>query len=124
MMWLVWWSTVRLFLLRWQHFSGTGGFQVGNILKPILINGAVLVLGGIFWLAVKMHDAKEKIQRQPADHIGGSAVCFFGGICSLADVSPLLGCMSMGTIYINLSDDDKLFKQLNYFSPPILLLFF
>ena len=29
----------------------------------------------------------------------------------------------MGTIYINLSDDDKLFKQLNYFSPPILLLF-
>ena len=30
----------------------------------------------------------------------------------------------MGTIYINLSDDDKLFKQLNYFSPPILLLFF
>ena len=26
--------------------------------------------------------------------------------------------------YINLSGDDKLFKQLNYFSPPILLLFF
>ena len=38
-----------------------------------------------FWLAVKMHDAKEKIQRQPADHIGGSAVCFlrdlFSGRC-------------------------------------------
>ena len=32
--------------------------------------------------------------------------------------------MSMSTIYINLTDDDKLFKQLNYFSPPILLLFF
>ena len=30
----------------------------------------------------------------------------------------------MGTVYINLSDDDKLFRQLNYFSPPILLLFF
>ncbi|MBP5300866.1 MAG: hypothetical protein J6Y80_05630 [Victivallales bacterium] len=26
--------------------------------------------------------------------------------------------------YINLSDDDNLFQQLNYFSPPILLLFF
>ena len=30
----------------------------------------------------------------------------------------------MGTVYINSTDDDKLFKQLNYFSPPILLLFF
>ena len=32
--------------------------------------------------------------------------------------------MSMSTVYINLTGDDKLFKQLNYFSPPILLLFF
>lgn len=30
----------------------------------------------------------------------------------------------MGTVYINVSNDDRLFKQLNYFSPPILLLFF
>ena len=32
--------------------------------------------------------------------------------------------MSMGMVYINCSDDERLFKQLNYFSPPILLLFF
>ena len=32
--------------------------------------------------------------------------------------------MAMACSYINISDDDKLFKQLNYFSPPILLLFF
>ena len=32
--------------------------------------------------------------------------------------------MSMGTVYINITEDDKLFKQINYFSPPILLLFF
>ena len=30
----------------------------------------------------------------------------------------------MGTVYINATEDDKLFKQLNYFSPPLLLLFF
>ena len=48
----------------------------------------------------------------------------FCGICAVIDISPLLGCMSMGTVYINLTGDDKLFKQLNYFSPPILLLFF
>ncbi|MBQ4233438.1 MAG: cation:proton antiporter, partial [Firmicutes bacterium] len=46
------------------------------------------------------------------------------GVCAALDVSPLLGCMSMGTVYMNMSDDDRLFKQLNYFSPPILLLFF
>ena len=32
--------------------------------------------------------------------------------------------MMMGTVYTNIAEDDKLFKQLNYFSPPILLLFF
>jgi len=48
----------------------------------------------------------------------------FCGICAVLDISPLLGCMSMGTVYINVSGDDKLFKQLNYFSPPLLLLFF
>lgn len=48
----------------------------------------------------------------------------FCGICAVFEISPLLGCMSMGTIYVNLTEDSKLFRQLNYFSPPILLLFF
>ena len=53
------------------------------------------------------------------------AVIFsFCGLCAILDVSPLLGCMAMGTVYRNVAKDDKLFKQLNYFSPPILLLFF
>ena len=30
----------------------------------------------------------------------------------------------MGMVYINITGDDKLYKQLNYFSPPIMLLFF
>ena len=42
----------------------------------------------------------------------------------MVDVSPLLGCMAMGMVYINATDDDRMFRQLNYFSPPILLLFF
>ena len=58
--------------------SMTGTFQAGNIVKPIVLNIAVF----------------------------------------------LLGCMSMSMVYINLTDDERLFKQLNYFNPPILLLFF
>ena len=48
----------------------------------------------------------------------------FCGVCALLDLSPLLGCIAMGMVYINVSGDDKLYKQLNYFSPPIMLLFF
>ena len=48
----------------------------------------------------------------------------FCGVCAMMEVSPLLGCMAMGTVYTNIAENDKLFKQLGYFSPPILLLFF
>ena len=48
----------------------------------------------------------------------------FCGICALMGQSPLLGCMAMGMTYINVSKDEKLFKQLSYFQPPIMLCFF
>ena len=32
--------------------------------------------------------------------------------------------MAMSTVYINLTGDERLFRQLGYFSPPILLMFF
>ncbi|MBQ8005171.1 MAG: cation:proton antiporter, partial [Clostridia bacterium] len=48
----------------------------------------------------------------------------FCGICSVMDVSPLLGCMMIGAVYTNLAEDNKLFLQLGYFTPPLLLLFF
>lgn len=103
--------------------SGDHGFQIANVLEPILINGAVLILGGIFGWILKCMMPRKKYKDNRLI-ISVAALFAFCGICSLVDVSPLLGCMSMGTIYINLTDDDKLFKQLNYFSPPILLLFF
>ena len=100
----------------------TGDFQVSNIIKPVVYNVATFILGGFFgfWL-------KKLLEKRSKDNrlIVSIAMLFsFCGICALLDVSPLLGCMSMGMIYINCSDDERLFKQLNYFSPPILLLFF
>ena len=94
-----------------------------SIVRPILINLGVLMLGAVFALLMKL-----LIQKKRSDDnrlIISIAMLFsFCGICASLDVSPLLGCMSMGTVYINLTGDDKLFKQLNYFSPPLLLLFF
>ena len=102
--------------------SMTGDFHAGSIVKPILLNIIVFVLGGLFGLFLKL-----LLHKRSTDNrlIVSVAVLFaFCGICAILDVSPLLGCMSMSMIYINLTDDERLFKQLNYFSPPILLLFF
>ncbi len=46
------------------------------------------------------------------------------GAGALLGVSPLLSCMAFGASYINFTKDDELFKQLNSFTPPIMLLFF
>ncbi len=103
--------------------AGAGSFSVWDIVKPLLINIGVFALGGLFGLLMKLMMPKKRSTDNRL--IISIALLFsFCGICTLLDISPLLGCMSMGTVYINITDDDKLFKQLNYFSPPILLLFF
>ena len=103
--------------------AGSGGFSLASVLKPVAVNTGVLVLGGLFGGLLKLLMPKKRSTDNRL--IVSVALLFaFCGICALVDVSPLLGCMSMGTVYINATGDDKLFKQLNYFSPPILLLFF
>lgn len=103
--------------------TGTGAFHVWDIVRPLLINLGVFALGGVFGVLMKLMMPKKRSTDNRL--IISVALLFsFCGICTLLDISPLLGCMSMGTVYINITDDDKLFKQLNYFSPPILLLFF
>lgn len=104
---------------------GMGSVHVGaaGVLKPIGINLGVLLLGGLFGLFLKVLMPKKR-SKDNRLIISVSLLFTFCGICALLDVSPLLGCMSMGTVYINITDDEKLFKQLNYFTPPVLLLFF
>lgn len=102
--------------------TGASSLGLGSIVKPILMNLAVLVLGGLFGVFMKL-----LMQKRSKDNrliISISLIFAFCGICALLDISPLLGCMSMSTVYINITNDEKLFKQLNYFTPPILLLFF
>lgn len=103
--------------------SSIGTFHFLSIVKPIVTNIGVLILGGFFGFLMKLLMPKKRSTDNRL--IISIAMLFaFCGICAILDVSPLLGCMSMGMIYINITNDDKLFKQLNYFSPPILLLFF
>ena len=103
--------------------SGSQGFSFQTIGKPILLNMLTLFIGACFGLAMKLFMP----QSRSTDNkliISVALLFAFCGVCVLLDVSPLLGCMIMGTVNTNIAENDKLFKQLGYFSPPILLLFF
>lgn len=94
-----------------------------DIVFPVLKNLGTLALGGAFGFLMKLLIQKKRSTDNRL--IIAIALLFaFCGVCAALGESPLLGCMAMGTVYINITDDDKLFKQLNYFSPPVLLLFF
>ena len=103
--------------------GGSGGCSFETLVKPVLLNLAALALGGLFGLVMKLLMPA----RRSTDNkliISVALLFAFCGVCALLDVSPLLGCMAMGTVYTNVAENDKLFKQLGSFSPPILLLFF
>lgn len=96
--------------------------RVDSVLLPLAINLGVFALGGLFGFFLKL-----LLHKRSTDNrlIVSIAMLFaFCGLCTALGVSPLLGCMSMGMVYINLTGDERLFHQLNYFSPPILLLYF
>ena len=101
----------------------SSGFEVRNVLIPLGKTILMMLLGGgvgliLTWLTGTRRSTDNRL-------IIAIAVLFtFCGICVVVDISPLLGCMAMGMVYINTTGDERMFRQLNYFSPPILLLFF
>lgn len=101
----------------------SGGIGAMVIFKPLLINLGIIVLGGILgWVLHKLI-----IESRTADNrliIVISLLLALSGLSAVFEVSPLLGCMVMGTVYLNLSKDTSIFKQIDQFSPAILVLFF
>jgi len=103
--------------------SNGSGVSFSSIGIPIIKNIACAAIGFSFGFLLKLLLPKTRTTDNRL--IIAIALLFsFCGICALMDQSPLLGCMLMGMVYINITNDDKLFKQINYFSPPIMLLFF
>jgi len=101
-----------------------GQISANNILQPILLNVLMIVAGLVIGLILK----GLMTSKRSTDNRLIVTVALLFALCGLGaalDVSPLLACMTMGMVYTNLADDEgKLFRQINYFSPPILLLFF
>lgn len=104
-------------------FESKAKFSFMLLLKPILQNVAIIAIGILFGLIIFLLFKKK---RSPDSQliIAISMILLLSGVCSIFDISPLLGCMMMGTIYINLSHDHHLFESLSRFSPPVLLCFF
>ncbi len=103
--------------------AGRGGFSPMKMLVPFLVNIGVLLLGGFFGFLTMLF-MKNRHSSDNRLIIAITMLFTFCGISALLETSPLLGCMAMATVYINLTDDERLFRQLNYFSPPILMIFF
>jgi Kef-type K+ transport system membrane component KefB len=94
-----------------------------DILMPVLTNLFVMALGYVFGVFLRVMIG----EKRSSDNRLIIAIAFlfaFCGVCTILNISPLLGCMTMGMTYINLGGEDKLFKQINYFSPPFMLLYF
>lgn len=99
-----------------------GKISAGDVLLPICYNILLILIGAGLGYLLKLLMAKRSTDNRLIVSVALLfAVC---GVGAALGVSPLLACMVMGMVYVNASGDDKLFKQLNYFSPPILLIFF
>ena len=101
----------------------SSGFDFHNVILPLMMNLACMILGALLGILMKIM-IPEKRSKDNKLIISVAILFGFCGVCQILEVSPLLGCMFMATVYVNVTDDDQLFKQLNNFSPPILLLFF
>ena len=102
--------------------SKSGSMQLSTVIAPILANICVLALGALFGVMLKLFFRKRSTDNRLIVSI--ATLFAFCGICAMADVSPLLGCMMLGATYANVSKDKILFKQLNRVTPPINVLFF
>lgn len=99
------------------------GIRAIDIFLPILINFGILILGGLLgWVLNSLISERRSTDNRLIILL--SLLLALTGFAVYFNVSPLLGCMAMGTVYLNLSKDTSLFSQLDYFSPPILSLFF
>lgn len=114
--------SVAISIANASNASGTFNFLV-DILLPLLKTIGSLIVGGLFGLFLKLLMPESRSNDNKLI-IGVATLFTFCGLCAIIDTSPLLGCMAMGMVFINIGGNPKFFRQMSYFSPPLLLLFF
>ena len=106
-----------------QSLNGQLALDYKVFLIPLVMNLLVVMLGILLGLLLNKL-INNKRSKEHSLVLVNAVILSLTGFCAFFDISPLLGCMALGTAYINISGNKELFKRLNSFSPPILLLFF
>jgi Kef-type K+ transport system membrane component KefB len=103
--------------------STSKGFSAGEISLPVVYNLLALAIGltagAILSRLVTPQRSEDNRLILTVSFLLGIA-----GLCAAVNISPLLSCMLFGTTYINMTEDDDLYLQVERFTPPILSLFF
>lgn len=100
-----------------------GTLSIASIALPILCNIGFMALGAAFGLLL-YHLLWPHRSTDNRLIITVALLLGLSGLCTIFDVSPLLSCMVLGAVYRNKAHDKELFRQLNVFTPPIMLMFF
>ena len=94
-----------------------------EVALPLLLNvGAVALGAGFAWLLARLLPPSRTKDNRLI--LAVAMLLCLSGICAELEVSPLLSCMVFGAVFINYTQDKKLFKQINKFTPPVMILFF
>lgn len=103
--------------------KAAGSLSAGDILVPVAYNIIVIGLGVFcgYFLSRLLIPARSRDNRLI---LAIAMLLGLSGICAAIDISPLLSCMVFGAFYINLTEDKKLFRQINSFTPPVMSIFF
>jgi Kef-type K+ transport system membrane component KefB len=101
----------------------SGMLSLSGILTPIALNLLFIILGIFcgYFLSRLLIPARSRDNRLI---LAIAMLLGISGLCAAVDISPLLSCMVFGAVYINLTKDKKLFRQINNFTPPIMSIFF
>lgn len=106
-----------------QALEGGTGFSIGSLIQPLIDNTLAIGIGlACGFLLHFMINSKRSDDNRLM--IALSMILILSAFCSLLNVSPLLCCMTLGAVYLNLSKDIRLFDQIGTFAPPIMTLFF
>lgn len=107
-------------------FAGSSAGQnisVLDMILPIIYNILALLIGFISGVILsRLMTPKRSEDNRLILTI--SILLGIAGLCALINISPLLSCMVFGATYINMTNDNILYKQVEKFTPPILSIFF
>lgn len=100
-----------------------GHISASDVLIPFGANGIGILLGAVSGLGLSklLTPGRSKDNRLI---LSVALLLALSAVCAVLGVSPLLSCMVFGAVFMNLTDDRKLFKQINRFTPPIMSMFF